>query len=127
MEAIDTNVLVRYIVGDDEIQAKKAIRLIETGEPKLINPIVIVELSWVLSSVYKLRRRDIADTLGKIGSCGYLFYKTPWPVATAIKNYANGYDLADALILGLNVQDGATVTYTSDKKASQMQGYALLK
>lgn len=126
MEAIDTNVLIRYITGDDETQLEKATRLIESGDPKLVNPIVLVELSWVLSSVYTLARDEIAKTLKEIGCCGYFFYKRPKPVNAAIECFINGYDLVDALIMHVNAEDGAAVTYTFDKKAARLTGYKLL-
>ena len=126
MDAIDTNILVRYIVGDDEFQLKQAVSLIESGDPKLINPIVLVELSWVLRSVYSLSREVIAETLEMIGSCGYFMYKRPSPVKVAIQHFIDGLDLADALIVGTNKDDGALVTYTFDKKAARMDGYRLL-
>jgi predicted nucleic-acid-binding protein len=127
VEAIDTNVLVRYITGDDETQLENATRLIETGDPKLINPIVLVELSWVLGSIYKLPRDAIANTLKEISRCGYLIYKRPKPVNAAIDCFINGYALADALILHTNAENGAAVTYTFDKKAARMTGYELLR
>jgi len=127
MEAIDTNVLVRYITGDDETQLKKATSLIESDEPKMVNPIVLVELSWVLNSVYKLPPDAIAKTLKEIGRCGYLIYKRPKPVNAAIECFIDGYDLADALILHANAEDGAAVTFTFDKKAARLPGYELLR
>jgi len=126
VDAIDTNILVRYIVGDDSTQLEKAVSLIESGEPKLINPVVLVELSWVLRSVYSLSRQTIVDTLQMIGSCGYFFYKRPRPIKIAIEHYIDGYDFADALIVGINNDDGATTTFTYDKKAAGMEGYQLL-
>ena len=67
MEAIDTNILVRYITGDDATQLTKATHLIESGELKLVNPVVLVELSWVLMTVYKLSRDLVASALQEIG------------------------------------------------------------
>ncbi len=127
MEAIDTNILVRYITGDNEAQLRKATKLIESGQPKLVNPIVLVELSWVLNSVYKLSRKAIAEALKDISNCGYLLFKRPRPINIAIKNFNDGFDLADAMILNLNAEDGATVTYTFDKKAARLSGYKLLR
>lgn len=127
MNAIDTNVLVRYITSDDDAQFTKAVEFIESGEPKLVNPIVLAELSWVLRSVYELDREAIAETLRIIGSCGYFLYKRPRPVKAAIECYADGYDLADALILSINTDDGATTTFTFDKKAGKLTGYELLQ
>ena len=126
MEAIDTNVLIRYITGDNKAQLKKATQLIESGEPKLINPIVLVELSWVLSSVYSLSRKTIAETLKDINSCGFFLFRRPKPVTAAIDHFASGYDLADAMIVNLNTEDGAPTTYTFDKKAARLSGYELL-
>ena len=125
VEAIDTSVLVRYVTGDDETQLEKATRLIESGDPKLVNPIVLVELSWVLSSVYKLPRGAIAKTLKEIGRCGYLINKRPKPVNAAVECFIDGY--ADALILHMNDEDGAAVTFTFDKKAAQLPAYELLR
>lgn len=127
MNAIDTNVLVRYITSDDDAQFTKAVEFIESGEPKLVNPIVLAELSWVLRSVYELDREAIAETLRMIGSCGYFLYKRPRPVKAAIECYADGYDLADALISSINTNDGATTTFTFDKKAGKLTGYELLQ
>ncbi len=124
--AIDTNVLVRYLTADNRVQFDLATKLIESGEPKLVNPIVLVELSWVLRSVYGLDRAAIAETLRMIGSCGYFLYKRPSPVRAAIECYVEGYDLADALILSINTNDGAGATYTFDKKAGKLHGYELL-
>ena len=126
MDAIDTNILVRYIVGDDEFQHKQAVLLIESGEPKLINPIVLVEFSWVLRSVYAISREVIAETMEMLGSCGYFMYKRPGPVKLAIQHFVDGLDLADALIVGTNKDDGALMTYTFDRKAARMDGYRLL-
>jgi predicted nucleic-acid-binding protein len=126
VEAIDTNVLIRYITGDHAGQLKKATQLIESGEPMLVNPIVLVELTWVLSSVYSLSRKVIAETLKDIGSCGFFLFKKPKPVNAAIDCFSNGYDLADAMILNINSEDGAAATYTFDKKAARLAGYVLL-
>ena len=88
---------------------------------------MLVELSWVLRSVYKLPRDAIAETLNDVLCCGILFFKRPKPVKVAIDCFVDGYDLADALILRINTDDGATVTYTFDKKAARVPGYELLE
>ncbi len=126
VQAIDTNVLIRYITGDDDAQLEKATKLIESGEPKLINPIVLAEVSWVLDSVYRLSRNAISETLKEIGNCGFFIYKRPQPVKAAIECFIEGFDLADALIWRINTEDGAAVTYTFDRKAARLPGYELL-
>jgi len=53
MIGLDTNVLVRYIVRDDEKQSAAATRLIEakctTDNPGRVSSIVLCELAWVLT------------------------------------------------------------------------------
>jgi len=57
MIALDTNVLVRFLVEDDEKQSQKATRLIRNaqkrGEPLFISDIVMCEVVWVLSTSYR--------------------------------------------------------------------------
>ncbi|HFE38753.1 MAG TPA: PIN domain-containing protein, partial [Gammaproteobacteria bacterium] len=48
MIAIDTNVLLRYLLWDDKPQAAKADRLINGTEPVLVTDVVLVETLWTL-------------------------------------------------------------------------------
>ena len=60
MKAVDTNVLVRYLVQDDPRQGKRAADFIEAagtgGEQILIGNIVLCEMVWVLESAYGYSR-----------------------------------------------------------------------
>ncbi len=123
MEAIDTNVLVRYLTADNTVQFNRAIEVIESGSPKLLSPIVLTELSWVLKSVYGLDRESIVGLLRLVGSNGFFMYKRPEAIKIAIEEYAAGFDLADTLIGRLNMEDGAETTFTFDKKAGKLPGY----
>ena len=51
MLAIDTNLIVRYLVGDDPGQAARARRLIDNNDV-FICTTVLLETEWVLRSVY---------------------------------------------------------------------------
>lgn len=63
----DTNVLVRFLVADDEEQCRAAARLLEKAAEIIIPTHVFCELAWVLLSAYKHRpsqvRARIADIL----------------------------------------------------------------
>ena len=50
MRAIDTNVLVRLIARDDDVQAKAADAFVAAGA--WVSLVVLVETVWVLDSVY---------------------------------------------------------------------------
>ena len=54
MIALDTNVLVRLVTGDDATQAKRAAARIDTGDAFFVSLTVALELEWVLRGAYKL-------------------------------------------------------------------------
>ena len=59
MIGLDTNVLVRYIAQDDAAQSPKASTLIESltvDEPGYVTQVALVEVVWVLSSLYAADR-----------------------------------------------------------------------
>ena len=63
MKGVDTNIVARFLVGDDTAQAKKVYRMFKKAEAEkneLFVPfLVILELIWVLGSVYTISRSDI--------------------------------------------------------------------
>ena len=67
MKGLDTNVIVRFLVRDDEQQWQIANQYIEQAlqdnELCLINNIVLCEVAWVLRSRYKLNRETLITTL----------------------------------------------------------------
>jgi predicted nucleic-acid-binding protein len=67
MNAIDTNILVRFLVGDDKIQTRKVYKIFKKAESvkrELFVPLLVIqELIWVLESVYDIARGDILDSI----------------------------------------------------------------
>ena len=66
MIGLDTNVLVRYIMQDDAVQAAKATALVETLDaerPGFVALVSIVELYWVLTSCYDLTEAQVMQAL----------------------------------------------------------------
>lgn len=59
--AVDTTVLVRYIVWDDPAQAELATALMEGDDDVVVSPIVFCETAWVLRRFYRLSNSEIAD------------------------------------------------------------------
>lgn len=64
---IDTNVLLRFFVGDNKEQQKQASKFFKEAESRKIKitvpSIVIAEACFVLESFYKKNRLEIADSL----------------------------------------------------------------
>jgi predicted nucleic-acid-binding protein len=67
MIAIDTNVLLRYLLFDDEIQSKKAAKLINSHQLIYVSHIVLVETIWTLKGKkYKLTPEQIDRTISAL-------------------------------------------------------------
>ncbi len=124
MIGLDTNVLIRYIVRDDQRQAEAATRLIESKctleDPGLINPIVLCELVWVLIRGYGYDRRMVAGVVRRILSVRELRVDGAELAWRAIRLYEQGKaDFADYLIGLSNQDEKADTTYTFDQTATE--------
>jgi predicted nucleic-acid-binding protein len=79
MIGIDTNVLVRYLVRDDQSQFEKARRLINrevsTGEPVLVSLVVLLETEWVLRSRYELAKAEIVGAFSALLDAAELIFE----------------------------------------------------
>ncbi len=131
MVGLDTNVLVRHIVQDDEAQAKLARDLIEgrcrATEPGHITLIVLCELVWVLDSAYGYSRQQIGLALRQILVTDCFDVEERALAWACVSDYAEGNaDLADYLIGRLNQTRGSLTTFTFDKKAAHALGFTLL-
>src|SRR5436190_659318 len=103
MKALDTNVLVRYLVQDDPAQGRKATAYIEgaaaADEQILISNIVLCETVWVLDSAYGYAKAEIEATIEKILQSGTFRFEGKDTVWAAFEDYrAMKVDLADCLI-----------------------------
>ena len=64
MIAVDTNVLLRYLLNDDQVQAAKAEKLINGKETVLITDVVLVETIWTLKGKkYQLNKTDLVTVI----------------------------------------------------------------
>lgn len=63
MPAVDTNVLLRLLVEDDERQTREAHAFVRSAGRVFVSHVVVVEASWVLSSAYGLSRKQLARTI----------------------------------------------------------------
>lgn len=131
MIALDTNVVVRYIMQDDAEQAAKAGALMESldaDHPALLPLVVMVELTWVLVRSYKLKREQIAQALESLLSSRELVIAQSATVWGALRAYRNGKgDFADYLIARCAAAEGCTSTVTFDKTAAMHSGMQLIK
>ncbi len=70
MIGLDTNILARYIIQDDPVQAARATTLIENScsaeNPGYISSIVLCELVWVLSRGYRYEKSITTQVLQQL-------------------------------------------------------------
>lgn len=120
MIAVDTNVLVRFLVEDDREQTAIASaiveRAIDADEPLFVPQIVLCELVWVLSHAYRFRRADILNLLQQLRRGAQVTIERPDEVRRAIESYAAGRgDFADYLIAERAMASGCSAVLTFDR------------
>lgn len=127
MIAIDTNVLVRLMTGDDESQFQRAARLVTgTQEKVFLSDVVLVETWWVLKNGFKLQKQSILEAFRAYVDHSRFTFQSLDVVKSALNSAASGSDFADALIHLTANQAGCSGTYTFDVQAARKAGMTLL-
>jgi predicted nucleic-acid-binding protein len=132
MKALDTNLLVRFLVRDDEQQAMAVYRKFrqckDEGEVIYVPALVVLETIWVLESVYAIARYDILDAIEQLLLMPILKFE----VQEAIRNFVSAAhacdtDLSDLLTAHCAAIDGCECVLTFDKKAAEYELFELLE
>lgn len=118
MIALDTNILARWILLDDEAQLPVAQRLL-AGRCWL-SWTVLLELVWLLASYGKLTRRQIADVLDALLAMPTIHCDRPANLQWAIERYRAGADLADMFHIASSGEASAFVSL--ETKLAQKAG-----
>lgn len=105
MLAVDTNVVVRLLVNDDARQGAAARQLFELDEI-WIGVTVLLEVAWVLESVYDLSATETVEALRGLLGLPNVRVEDAGTVAKALDIAGRGLELADALHL-LRAPEGA--------------------
>lgn len=122
---IDTNVFLRFILKDNDSLFLEATLLIEKGskgEVKLFTPSVIIfEISFVLSSVYKVSRQEIVESLESILSTPYIEVEDNRDLNHALTLYKThaSLSLIDSFLIAKSRSMGAEL-FTFDKKLKKL-------
>lgn len=112
----DTNLLVRMATEDNEAQARKALQIVSSAERVIVPLPCILELFWVLESVYRFSREEIAESL--------ITLTRPANVSTdavaieaGLRVHAAGGDFADGVIASAGAAMGSETFVSFDRKA----------
>ena len=123
MIALDTNVLLRYVLQDDAVQSPLATGLMESlteSEPGFVSLICLAELYWVLDHSYRNSKEQIASILETLLTTRVLFIQEEPLVRDAILTYlSSNADFDDCLISESARAYGCNSVVTFDKAAAK--------
>jgi len=119
IEILDTNVLVRFLIRDNEKQYKQAVcwfKEAEKGKRKImIEPLVIAETCFVLESFYKKGRVEIAEKMETFLSQRWLKVVDRKIMYSLWKWYKKNYHFVDSfLIAWTKVNKGRVLSFDKD-------------
>ena len=127
MIALDTNVLIRFLVRDDEEQFERAERVIRraarASEPVFISLLVLLETEWVLRSRYKLSKAEILSAFSELMTAMDLSFEDEHSIEEALFTWKESTaQFANCLIGARHRTLGCTATATFDAGALELPG-----
>jgi predicted nucleic-acid-binding protein len=131
MIGIDTNVLLRLIVVDDEVQTRAAERYVTrqcTAErPGFVSLVVVAEIAWALRRLYSYDRSEIANAIGALLDVAELEIEAAEDVRSAVDDFLTSpAGFVDCLVARAHAARGCDYTITFDRKAAKLPGFKLL-
>jgi predicted nucleic-acid-binding protein len=124
MIGLDTNVLLRYLTQDDPNHSPRATEIIEQRlteqEPGFVSIVSVLEIVWVLKSLFKRSRQEIANDIEMLLAADTLEVQNEQEVYYAVVSLRNGIGtFEDALIGSLGAWRGCSATLTFDEDAAK--------
>ncbi len=127
MIAVDTNLLVRILTNDDPIQARRALKILNSDDI-FIPKTVLLETEWVLRHAYEIDRSNIINGFQKLLGLPNVNVEDPDSIFQAISWYENKFDFADALHLASSRRCVSFATFDGSfvKKARQFSSIEMI-
>ena len=110
MVAVDTNVLIRLLVSDDDTQGRASRRLF-ASEQVYIPDTVLLEAAWVLRAAFDLKPKDICAALRHVCGLPNVRVSDGPLIARVIDWHEAGLDFADAFHLALSKEQPSMKTF----------------
>lgn len=123
-EVVDTNVLIRFFVGDDKLQQKKAGNWFfqaQKGKRKfIIKAIVVAEACFVLESFYKKQRNEIADVFEVFLTQSWLVVEERNVLLSLWDWYKRGFHFVDSYLLSWAKNNNSLIVSFDKKLTSKL-------
>lgn len=128
MLGLDTNVLVRFLVGDDPAQYRRARRMIRNevmdGGMVFISHLVLLEAEWVLRSRYDYSKDEVMGAMVRMLESADLEIEDETSLEQALYAWRESRaEFADCLIGARHQSLGCRATATFDARAAQLPGF----
>ncbi len=126
---LDTNVLARYVLHDDEEQLALAGAVIDgltRDRPGFVTDVTLVELDWVMRRGYAMSRDSRLAVIRALVESDSVEFEDGEGVVRALTLAEEGADFADALISSSMELFGVDDVVTFDQAAAQRLGWRLL-
>lgn len=132
MIALDTNVLVRFLVEDDARQTAAAAalidRVVKDGDTLFVSDVVVCETVWVMSISYDIRRKEIAGVLRNLLRARHVNFRAADQLLRALEAYEAGKgDFADYLIREHARAAGCDSVATFDRVLLRESGFIAVR
>lgn len=124
MQTLDTNVVIRVLIGDDPVQtplAEQAFLDAIAGGGAFIPDVVLVEVAWVLRG-YGLERSQRHELLERLIRTRGVVVVDVDGVIDALSRFQQGGDFADHLVLARATRNGALPVVTFDQRFASHDG-----
>jgi predicted nucleic-acid-binding protein len=128
--AVDTNVLLRWLIGDDAARKTAADQFFEgltARDPGFVHSVTMAELCWVLRTAYGLPKARVLDVLEGLLSTEELEFDDGEGMWQALFHARAGADYPDALIAETARRFGCSEVVTFDRDAARLLGMRLLE
>ena len=122
MRAVDTNVLVRLVVRDDQKQVETAQAFVSKGV--WVSHVVLAETSWVLQSAFKLNHEMIALAIEIFLNHSQVTIQDADVVEAALENFRKqpAVSFPDNLIVEIARKAGHLPVGTFDHDLGKLDG-----
>lgn len=119
---VDTNVFVRHLTGSPPDQSAAASRYLTSSENLILPDLILAEVAYVLGSVYKAPRAQVATSLRAILGFPAVRASDPELLQRAVEIYdINGLDFAESYLIACAERSGIGVVASFDRSIDRVQ------